>query len=481
MNKLILPLLLLFITYGCTTVRLSQKPSPGIVSEVPKTKESVVYIPFTLDLKAIEKKVDDAVPKGPIYRDSEGCERDEYEVEVFRNNPMIISSSNGKLIFQTTLKVKADGSHCSGGWVDDWTCSCCCLGSRTDGHANSDVALKIEVDLKVNEDYSISADTKINGEIISGKNITIWVLGFKISIPVEDITGPIQDQLKPVKKQLDKEIAKQLNDIKLKEELSQAWANAHKVIPVEEFYLHIKPKNVYFQNIESQGDKIKLAAGIGLELNLSSEQKEIEKTPLPKLTLSQNRGGFFFINLPTDASFDVIAKKLSEEYGGKKFEHGNNWVKIKNIDLYGVSINENANGLLIDVEIKGKISLFKRVAGHIYFTAKPAIDTEKEVAYLDDFKMNSNTSSEIINKGVEFLINKFYYDDISKASVYSYSSDIEELEMLIKEELKNISIENYNLKLTLDKVKVNGIYITQDVLGIDSELNGSIETVKIEE
>ncbi|MEZ5147859.1 MAG: hypothetical protein R2759_12545 [Bacteroidales bacterium] len=52
------------------------------------------------------------------------------------------------------------------------------------------------------------------------------------------------------------------------------------------------------------------------------------------------------------------------------------------------------------------------------------------------------------------------------ASVYSYSSDVEELEMLIKEELKSISIENYNLTLSLDRVKVNGIYITQDVLGI---------------
>ncbi|MCB0821478.1 MAG: DUF4403 family protein [Bacteroidales bacterium] len=480
MNKLIFPLLLLFVTYGCTTVRLSQKPSPGIDSKVPNTKESVVYIPFTLDLKSIEKKVDDAVPKGRIYRDKEGCERDEYEVEVFRDNPMKISTSNGKLIFETKLKVKADVSRCDGAWQNDWLCSCCCHGVRTDGHANSDVALKIEVDLKVNENYAIAANTKVDGEIIAGKNIEIWVLGFKVSIPIEDLTGPIRNQLKPVKKELDKEITKQLNDIKLKEELSKVWHDSHKIIPVEGFYLHVRPKNVYFQNIQSEGNKIMLAAGVGVELNLSSEQREIEEKPLPKLTLSQKTGGFFFLNLPTDASFDVISKKLKEEYGGKKFVHGKNWVKIKNIDLYGVSINENANGLLIDFEIKGKISLFKRVAGHIYFTAKPAIDTEKEVAYLDDFKMNSNTSSEIINKEVEFLINKFYYDDISNASVYSYSSDVEELEMLIKEELKSISIENYNLTLSLDRVKVNGIYITQDVLGIDSELNGSIETVKIE-
>ncbi|PKG41473.1 DUF4403 family protein [Psychroflexus sp. MES1-P1E] len=479
MKKTIILSLIILIIASCTTVRLSQKPSPRVSNELPESKESVVYIPFSVDLSEIEKKIEEAVPKGRIFRDSDGCERDEYEVEVFRNNPMKVSTSNGKLIFTTTLKVKADVSRCPGVWQDDWFCSCCCHGGRATGHANSDIALKIEVDLRVNPDYSITANTKLDGEIISGKNIVIWVLGFKVSIPVEQVAGKITDQLKPIKKELDKEIAKQLNNIKIKDELALSWKEAHKVLPVDDFFLHVTPKNIYFKNITSNGNSINLGAGIGVKMTINNDSTKTPVTSLPSLTISNNPHGFFFINLPIDASFDYVSNKLTETYKNEKYEYGNNWVKIKNIKLYGVDINESARGLLVDVEINGKISLFKRVKGHIYFTAKPSIDTEKTIAYLDDFKMNSNTSSEIINKGVEFLINKFYYEDISKSSLYNYSSDIVSMEQMIRKELKDLQVGNYKLKLDLDKVNINGLYITNEVIGIDSEINGSIQTIKL--
>ena len=480
MKKILFAILVLFLSYSCKTVKLNSKPSPNVANEKPQFEESKIFIPLSLNLTEVEKQVDNAVPRGEIFYENVGCERKQYKVRVFRNNPMKVSTQNGKLVFKNNLEVKASGKYCPGVWQNDWLCHCCCHGGNIDGDANSTVALTIEIDLNIDENYKMSADTKVDGEIISGKNIEIKLLGFKISIPIEDVVGPIRDQLKPVKEQLDKEISKQLNKIDLKSELTKVWNEAHKTIPVDDFYLHIYPENIFFKDFTSQENNINVGVGVGTKLNLKSSQEEIEIKPLPKLTIIENSDGYFHINLPIDASFDKISSELNKSFKDKKYEYGNNWVKIRDVKTYGVKINENASGILFDVEIKGKVSLFKRVKGHLYFTAKPALDLDKTLIYLDDFKMNSSTNSEIINKGLEFLVNRFYYDDISKSNIYNYGSDLSNLENQIRADLSEIEIENYKIKLNLEKINLKGIYITDKILGIDSEAKGKIKTVKIE-
>lgn len=449
---------------------------------MPTIKESKVFVPFSIDLKAIENMVEKEMPKGLIYRKNQGCEREEYKVKVYRNKPVKVTSVNGKLIFKTVLDVNAEGKYCAGVWTDNSLCNCCCIGPRPTGRANSEVEVKIEVDLKINEDYTITADTKLEGEIISGKHVKINLLGFTISIRVEEIAGPIKNKLKPIEKSLNEEIAKELQKINLKEELEVAWNNIHTTVPVDKLNLHINPQNVFFQNIYSSGDSVKLGIGIGAKFNLKTSIEELPIKPLPKLSLlDSNEKGSFFIQLPADANFTEISKELNDEYKNQKFENGNSWVKIKNINLYGVKINDNASGILFEVAVKGKISFFKRVKGNLYFTAKPALDIDKKLVYLDDFKMNSNTNSELINKGVEYLINNFYYEDISRESMYNYANDLASLENNVRSQLKEIKVGNYNLKLNLEKIMIEGLYITDKLIGINAEANGGIDTVKLGE
>lgn len=482
MKNLIYTLIALTFITSCKTVKLSTKPSPGIANEIPTIKDSKVFIPFEINIDDIQAMVEKEMPKGQIYRTKQGCEREEYDVRVYRNNPVNVSSSGGKLLFKTILDVNASGSYCSGGWVDNWSCNCCCVGAKTNGNAKSKVEVRIEVDLKVNENYEITANTKLDGEIISGKFVKINLLGFTVSIPVEDIAGPIKDKLKPIEKTLNTEIAKELQKIDLKKELQTAWNDAHKTIPVDKYNLHINPQNIFFQNIYSTDNSIKLGVGISTKLNLKSSKDEIPVKPLPNLSIANsNEQGTFFIHLPADAEFKTIANELNKEYKDKKFENGNNWVKIKNINLYGVKINDNSSGILIEIEIKGKLSFLRRIKGNIYFTAKPALDKDKKIVFLDDFKMNSNTNSELINKGAEYLVNKFYYEDISKESMYNYSNDLKNLEDKVSSQIKEIKIGEYSLKLNLEKIVVQGLYITDKVIGINAEANGKIETIKLQE
>lgn len=482
MRKIFYLILTALFIVSCKTVKLSNKPSPGVATEVPKVKESKVFIPFEINFDDIKEMVEREMPKGKIFEKNQGCEREEYNVKVYRNKPVNVSSNDGKLVFKTILDVIANGKYCAGVWTDRWPASCSCVGARPRGSANSDVEVTIEIDLKVNENYKITADTKLEGEIISGKFVKINLLGFVISIPVEDIAGPIKDKLKPIENILNAEITKELEKVDLKNELQATWNESHKTIPVDDFYLHINPQNIFFQNIYSSDNSIKLGAGIGTELSLKSSDDVIENKPLPNLSIvNSNEKGSFFIHLPADAEFTKISEELNKKYKGEKFENGNNWVKIENINLYGVKINDNSSGILIEINIKGKVSFLKRVKGNIYFTAKPALDKDKKIVYLDDFKMNSNTNSELINKGLEYLINDFYYEEISNESMYNYANDLEKLEKSVRNKLKEIKIGDFELNLNLKKIIVEGLYISDKVIGINAEANGEIKTIRLQE
>lgn len=113
----------LLIVVSCKTIKLSTTPSPGISDAIPETHTSKIFVPVELNVSNIAQLVDKNIPKGRIYRKNQGCEKEEYKVEVFRNNPVKVSTASGKLIFTTNLDVKASGKYCAGIWTDNAFCS----------------------------------------------------------------------------------------------------------------------------------------------------------------------------------------------------------------------------------------------------------------------------------------------------------------------------------------------------------------------
>ncbi len=480
MKTTIYLLFIVVFAVGCRPIRLSTQPTPGVTSTAPEVQDSKIFVPFSIDLKEIEKQVNEAMPSGRIYRDKEGCEREEYEVNVYRNKPVKVSASGGKLIFKTDLQVKAKGKYCAGVWTDNWACSCCCAGAHPSGSANSVVEVKIEVDLKMNEDYKITAKTQLDGKIIKGKHVKIKLLGFTINIKVEDLVGPIKKKLKPMEASLNKQIQDELNKLNVKEELAKAWKDAHQVIPVGYLFLHVTPQNVFFQNIYAQNGKVNLGIGVSTKLVLKSEDGKIEPTPFPKLTIvDSNEEGKFFVHLPAETSFENINSSLNFLYADQKYEYGNNWVKIKNIDVKGIELGDNAPALWFDVEISGKVSRFRKVKGHLYFTGKPVLDNM--MIRMDEFKMNSNTNSEVINKGVEVLVNRFYYDDISRYQVYRFDNDVYSARRVINKYLSAVDLGGYVAKMKLEELLIKSLFITDKVIGVDAQCSGTVETVEIKD
>jgi hypothetical protein len=474
MKKIVI-LFAVFISIMSCKVQLSPKPSIGVAGEKPQLEESKIILPLSIDLKKLEDIFNKSVTKGKIVTVKDpGCKRTEYAIDIFRNRPFTLNAIEDKLIVTTNLDLIGKAKHCAG--VHD---DCGCRTGWCKTKVNIDFNLNIEVDLDLNSQYEVIGNVKLNGQITDGEVLAVKCGSLTFNLPIKDVMGDINDQLKPLEKSINKQINEELKKFELKKEITKAWNDSHQNIPIEQFFLKVIPQNMYFKNFTSTANTVELQAGVGLLLNLTTIQDNIPIGPLPKLTVLDIDESGFIIDLPIDGEFSLISEELNAIYANKKYSYGNSWVKINEITVYGGKIAEDVPVIAFDLDINGKIGWFKKVEGHIFFTAKPELDTEKNIVSLDDFKLEVNSQNEILNKSVQYLVNNFYYEDISKAAIYNFDNDLKNIETQLKNELSNIEIGNYTIKLDLEKVSVDGIYITNDLIGIESFAKGRISKIPV--
>lgn len=474
--KLILFLLLIPVLNSCRVV-LDTKPAIGVLPEKPEPEESRIILPLSIDLKKLEDVFNSSIPSGKIVRVQDpGCKRTEYKIDVFRNRPFKLGANGNKLIVETNLDLIGRAKHCAGIHSN---CGCTTGWCKADD-VDIDLALKIEVNLNVDSKYNVQAAVKLNGKITDGDELEVKCGSISFKLPLKDIIGDIDKQLKPLEQSVNTQINNELKKFNLKNEITKVWNTSHQNVPLDQLVLKVIPENLYFKNFTSSANSLELQTGVGLLLNVTTLVEDIPIAPLPDLTILNIDESGFQIDLPVDGEFSVISKNLTDLYANKKYKFGSSWVKINEINIYGGKIGDEAAVIIFDLDINGKIGWFRKVEGNLFFTAKPELDTKRNIISLDDFKLTANSDSEILNKKVEFLINKFYYDDISKAAVYNFDDDLKKMENEIRNELSNIKIGDYQLKLALEKIAIDGLYITTKVLGIESSAKGKISKIPVQ-
>jgi len=474
MKKIILLLTFSISLLSCK-VTLSPKPSIGIADKKPRLEESKIILPLSIDLKKLEDIFNNSIPNGKIATVADpGCKRTEYSIDILRNKPFSLRAVKDKLIATTTLSLTGKAKHCAG--VHD---DCGCRTGWCKTKVNIDLKLNTELDLDLNSQYEVIGSVKLNGQITDGDVLAVHCGSLTFNIPIEEIMGDINDQLKPLEASINSQINEELKKFQLKEEITKIWNSSHQNIPLEQFFLKVIPENLYFKNFTSTTSSLELQAGVGLLLNITTVQNDIPIQPLPDLTVLDIDESGFLIDLPVDAEFSLISEELNAIYANQKYTYGSSWVRIKEITTYGGKIADDVPVIAFDIEINGKIGWFKKVEGHLFFTAKPELDTEKNIVSLDDFELTVNSQNEIFNKSVQFLVNKFYYDDISKAAIYDFDNDLKNIKEQLKKELSSINVGDYEIKLNLEKISVDGVYITNNLIGIETLAKGSISKIPV--
>lgn len=493
MRPLHQPILLFFIAIillSCKTVEIKPSPVIGNLPERPERLNSEITVPFEMDIQSINDYMNQKLPGGMIANGSGSSgNTTKYSYEVYRNKPVIFTAVGNELVFKVPIDIKAKGSYtaCLGFWRHGSCCStpnpfgrgCLTSGVRQteNGEANPTVDVELRVKLAIQEDYTVKAETYLKGNISGDPHLHIDLIGnlIRININIKDkLEEPLQKFVANYQKEIDKKVAELVQQYNIKNEVSKYWVQAGQPIKIGDFWLKSEPQKVIFENLNANNNKLRLGLGIASILEITSMKPQNFNSPLPNLLLQNNMEGLFNIHLPANATFSSLEEILKKEIVGKKYDKDGIKIKLNSINLQGVKLSDTSV-LLIKANVKGKAKS-KRFKGDIYFTALPAIDDTNKVVYIEDFKLEPSTNSYLINKGLPFLIDNFYYNDLKQKLRYSYQKDYSKYYDLINEKLKNIELSNLIINGNLEQIKIPGIYIDKESLDLLLVANGKLNT-----
>ena len=492
--KKVIFIFLLFLATGCAQKINAPSPQLGAFKEPPQAKESLVLIPLSVNISEIQQFVNEKLPSGRIHQESgrDGNTK-RWRFEIRRDQPIGFTALNDELIFRLPIRVNAHGSYtaCIGFWrrgrccsVPGWGGGCAVSGvTETEhGDASVDVEVLFKAKLKVNPDYTLGVTTFLDASVIGNPHLTMDLIGnlIRINISIKDeIEGPLQEQIARVKPEIDKKIAEYLAEFKIRSQLAGYWEKAKEPIAMDAYWLNISPEKVYFENLNSNGKQLFITVGAGARLQLSDDKLPISGTPLPDLSFTGNQPGMFRIDLPARLSFEKLTAILNKQFAGKIYSQGKAKVRIKELELKGIQLADSVNGLLAKVSFKGSRGFLKRIKGSLYFTAVPAFDQEMNTLFMAGFKLTPETNNLLINKGLPWLVDNFYYEDIKDKLQYDFTSDLDKYTTLLKEEMDTVKVGDLIVHGRLDNLAFEGFYINEDFIHLLVNSGGTLQTEPI--
>lgn len=477
---------------SCKTTRiLPDEPVVGNLPERPERLNSQISLPMEIDIKTIQNYINENLPQGQIARgNGSSGNTTRYNYQVYRNKPASFTAKGNELIFRIPIDIKARGSYtaCVGVWCDGDCCSTCnpigngCLtpGLRQTEHgdASPTVIVELGVKLKIQEDYSVKADTYLKGEVSGDTHLHIDLIGnlIRINIDIKDkLEDPLQDFIRDYSAEIDKKVTELVNNYDLKAEVNNFWNDVKEPVALGDFWLSIKPQKVIFENLNAQDGKLRIGVGFASKLEVVDTKPTIENNPLPNLELTQSTEGKFNIYVPASTTFNTLTLRAKEEVVGVQYEKDGVKVKIKDIDIKGVGLN-NVGALLIKVNVKGRTKFTSRFKGNLYFTAIPSINDELKEVSISDFKIEANTNNFLINNGLPYLIDNYYYDELKEKLKFSYLEEHTKYTNLINNELKEIVVDNIVINGVLENLNVPGIYVDQNGMEVLLIANGKLSS-----
>ncbi|MEM9897048.1 MAG: DUF4403 family protein [Bacteroidota bacterium] len=455
------------------------KPASGTLGERPTKENSTVILPFSIEADALQGYLNEVIPRGQVASGGERVSNSlSYTYSVHRNSDIQVTTRGNEIIFNVPLQAYARGTKviCVGWWSRGR-----CRGGKTSEHADARPTINVELRLKIeiDENYQIKPEAKLRAELTGDTHLHIDLFGnaIRINIDIRDkLIGPIQEVVNKYQSQINQKIMEWVDQYDLHQEVDKYWQQGFKSIAMGDVWMNIEPEKVIFQNLNSANGKLKTGLGVVANLSISSEPKTIPSKPLPNVEIVDDVQGKFHISLPASATFKAINELARRDMVGRKYEFNKHWVKFRDIEISGLQLVNGASAILIDADIRGKLSLFKRVKGHIYLYAIPAFDLENKVVYVDQFALTPETNNIIVNMGVPFLLRNFYYNDVKKKLMYDYSEDWVKYEKLIKEKIEEVSIDQLTIRGSLEGLKFHGIYVGSDLIELLITADGRLET-----
>ncbi len=186
------------------------------------------------------------------------------------------------------------------------------------------------------------------------------------------------------------------------------------------------------------------------------------------------------INLPIAVTYGALENVLKQQFTGEvipKPEPGkeaNPYAQILDVGIAGSSGREGT--IILHVQLKILRTLLKRDRVDLYVLATVGYDNERQQVFVQQFNMESKTSSSFYNKALEVLVNKVAYNQIIQRTRVSLQDiiggQLNKVNGLLAEGLK---LKGLKLLGSVNQVAVQDIALLQEKVSLNLQVQANLE------
>jgi hypothetical protein len=440
---LIMPALLYLVSCGTTKQVTALKPLPDYSStEVVYEKQlSFINMPVEVAVKDLQAQTNKYL-SGLIYEDK-SFDGDNLMMTVFKQNNIIVSEKEGKIIMDLPLKITGKVKY----GFESFGIN---LSDVKDFYLNGTVRLSSVVGLK---DWKITTLTTIQN--ITWKETPSVMVAGK-SVPITYLINPAISIFKPTLSKLVDDAIKESLDIKpYVLDALQAFSQPVKVNEEYESWFLMQPIEVYTSKATVANQKITANLGLKAYLETSVGRKPEYTFNRASVLLKavDNMPNEFKANVAAFATYKYASDVVSKNFAGEKFESGKRSVTVNKVDLWGKD-----GKMIVALNLSGSVN------GDFYLTGFPAYDAVKKEIYLNQVDFVLDSKSKLIKIG-DWLAHGLILKKMSDACRFSIADQLAAGEKTMVNYLNNYEpIKGVKVNGTLKGITPNKVVLTPNAI-----------------
>lgn len=186
------------------------------------------------------------------------------------------------------------------------------------------------------------------------------------------------------------------------------------------------------------------------------------------------------IQVPVSISYPALESALKKQLVGEYIpkptdgEDAAPYAQILDVGIAGSSTGDN--DILLNVRIRILRTILKRDQVDLYVVATLGYDNAAQQVYVQQFRLESKTSSRFFNSGLEMLVNNVVYNQIIQRARVNlqeiFSQELKKANGLLSNglELKGLKLEG-----AVEDVRVHNLSLKPKRVLLDLELQANIQ------
>lgn len=474
MKQILMMVVLSTALWGCKSSTVTQEAPAPELAEVAKqlvlprsTLNLPITIPYAEVAALLNKELGEVLYEDLDYENNGG---DNIQLVVKRTGNVRVGAKGDYLQATVPLNIYVKGRVKStlGGIFSSSS------APQLVQDANFNLEVSLNSKLSVQPDWSVNTQSQIGYKWTQRPTLDIGIVKIPIGSLIEKV---IDQELSKMAELLDKEAKKQL---KFQKQVLTYWNQLQEPLPIPgpvPAWLVINPDSVYLSRLVPEPTALRLTAGIGATVLVSTSEpaKAGKKKPMPALQVNKILNDEVKLTLTAGVDYATATQLARKELVGKEmlFEGGKHRITVEEIDIWG-----KGQSLVVRVKLKGrtKSGIFsKKINGTYYFSGVPYYEAGKQEIRIRNFDFDVK-SRDLLLQSAEWLFKSNFKNMVEQQMRYPVKKELEELRKLAGNSLNQPNLGGMlQLSGSIDRLEPTEVQLSDKYMLLIVESSGRLK------